>query len=113
MCGFIGVLNFNKKNIDINLKKIQNLNSLIRHRGPDSFNTESIGNCSLSHTRLSILDLSKNGNQPMFDEFHNIMIAYNGEIYNFEDLAKEFQLKEKYLFKSKTDTEVILYMNRY
>ncbi len=110
MCGFIGVLNFNKKNIDINLKKIQNLNSLIRHRGPDSFNTESIGNCSLSHTRLSILDLSKNGNQPMFDEFHNIMIAYNGEIYNFEDLAKEFQLKEKYLFKSKTDTEVILYL---
>lgn len=110
MCGFIGVLNFNKKNIDINLKKIQNLNSLIRHRGPDSFNTESIGNCSLSHTRLSILDLSKNGNQPMFDESHNIMIAYNGEIYNFEDLAKEFQLKEKYLFKSKTDTEVILYL---
>ncbi|MDP4266096.1 MAG: asparagine synthase (glutamine-hydrolyzing) [Bacteroidota bacterium] len=86
------------------------------HRGPDSSGTyhellEGTNiNVVLNHNRLSIIDLSEAGSQPMFTEDKNYAIIYNGEVYNFE------QLRDKYLknipLKSKTDTEVILYLYR-
>ena len=80
----------------------------MEHRGPDDsghFVDESI---SLGHRRLSILDLSAEGHQPMFDSDQEIVIVYNGEIYNFFDLEEELKSKG-YKFRSKTDTEMILY----
>jgi len=104
MCGISGIISkYNKKN---ELEKIKEMNDLISHRGPDDegfFNTSSV---SFGHRRLSILDLSNHGHQPMhyMDKY---VITYNGEIYNYIEIKKEL-LEEGYQFISDTDTEVIL-----
>ena len=106
MCGIIGInCNSNLKNtID---KSLINL----RHRGPDSsgFFISQENDTLIGHTRLAILDLSVNGNQPMFDTTNRFVISYNGEIYNFLDL-KDYLNKNYGLidWKTNTDTEVIL-----
>lgn len=109
MCGIAGFIDFRgKSNIEI-LKK---MTDSLQHRGPDDggiyfdeLNNYQIG---FGHRRLSILDLSNNGHQPMFTPDKDQVIVYNGEIYNFNDIRKELQdLGIK--FKSQTDTEVILY----
>jgi asparagine synthase (glutamine-hydrolysing) len=88
-------------------------NEAMRHRGPDDWglfidNTAGIG---LAHNRLSIIDLSKRGHQPMFDQEEEFAIVFNGEIYNFRNLRGE--LKELgYRFQSETDTEVVLHSYR-
>ena len=88
MCGFIGILNLNENNNE-DKNKLNQINYLLKHRGPDNSDTLSLGSCTLSHTRLSIIDLSQAGNQPMTDEEKKIIIAYNGEVYNFENLKKK------------------------
>ena len=101
MCGIAGIIG-KKTNAFENQRVLQS----IMHRGPNSFGTYSTKDITFIHTRLSILDVSKNGNQPMKDEKTGIIILYNGEIYNFQDLKKkEFQ---NHKFISNTDTEVIL-----
>lgn len=64
----------------------------------------------LGHVRLSILDLSHNADQPMSDDSQNYHIVYNGEVYNFKEIREE--LADKYVFKTNSDTEVILYSYR-
>jgi asparagine synthase (glutamine-hydrolysing) len=81
------------------------MNDIIAHRGPDFENSISIKNISLGHRRLSIIDLSENGNQPM--QYLHYYIIYNGEIYNFQTIRKEL-INLGYTFTSETDTEVIL-----
>ena len=79
----------------------------IAHRGPDAhgeYLDEGIGLC---HRRLSIIDLSEAGNQPMFSSDRNLVMVFNGEIYNFIELRAELEEKG-YCFKTKTDSEVIL-----
>ena len=61
---------------------------LLKHRGPDSFSIHWEGPCGLAHHRLSIIDCSPAGLQPMSNETGKIWIAYNGETYNFQDLKK-------------------------
>ena len=98
MCGISG---FNWKDE----QKIADMVAALAHRGPDaqgSFTEEGI---SLGHNRLSIIDLSAAANQPMFDEKEELVIVFNGEIYNFRELKEE--LKD-YPYKTKSDTEVIL-----
>lgn len=99
MCAING---FNWK--DENL--ILMMNEANRHRGPDDRGTFTNDGISLGHNRLSIIDLSPAGHQPMSyrDRF---VITFNGEIYNFPELKEELQ-KKGHLFKSKSDTEVIL-----
>ena len=84
--------------------------SITFHRGPDNKGIEYIKkhNIGLGHTRLSILDLSIEGKQPMFSTNGNIII-YNGEIYNYKSLKNEL-INDGFKFKSQTDTEVILYL---
>lgn len=94
MCGILGV-NFEVTNFSNSLK-------LLNHRGPDNLNFKSYGNFTLGHTRLSIIDLHSEANQPM--EFDNIAIVFNGEIYNYKELIKEYKLE----CKTKSDTEVII-----
>ena len=103
MCGIAGYISSQK------LKDAAMLQCL-HHRGPDhegSF-SDIINNKQvfLGHTRLSILDLSDDGNQPMFSEEKQTVIVFNGEIYNFEVLRKKYLSEEN--FHSKTDTEVVL-----
>jgi len=103
MCGIAGYISNEK------LNTIEMLN-VLKHRGPDhqSGYSDSTNNREvfLGHTRLSIIDLSSNGNQPMFSDDKQIILVFNGEIYNFEDLKVKYFKHD--LFHSKTDTEVIL-----
>lgn len=81
------------------------------HRGPDDCGTyiDEINEIGLAHTRLSIIDISESGHQPMFTENKDICIVFNGEIYNFEELRKEL-LALGYVFNGLSDTEVLLKM---
>jgi asparagine synthase (glutamine-hydrolysing) len=98
MCGIAG---FNFKDPAV----IEAMADAMQHRGPDDRGTYLDENVSLGHTRLSILDLSLKGHQPMF--FANLAIVYNGEIYNFQEIRTELEsLGCK--FTTGTDTEVIL-----
>ncbi len=102
MCGING---FNFKN----KKLIKQMNKTITHRGPDDSGIFMDENVSLGHVRLSIIDLSKKGKQPMKykKDGKEAFIVFNGEIYNFLKIREELK-KKGYRFKSKTDTEVIL-----
>lgn len=106
MCGIVGVIDYSR-NFDNQI--LENMNNKLYTRGPDDFGTElfrkdnyTIG---FGHRRLSILDLSALGRQPM--HFDNLWITYNGEVYNFEEIKDELFL-EGYNFISHSDTEVIL-----
>jgi len=101
MCGING-FNFTDKAL------IHKMNKLLNHRGPDSQGEYVDSNVSLGHTRLSIIDLTSAGNQPMPNEDESVWIVYNGEVYNFKELRNNF--KRKYQFKSETDTEVLIHL---
>lgn len=104
MCGISGIINKNGNLVDKG--EIQKINDLIVHRGPDDEGFYFEKNFAFGHRRLSILDLSSDGHQPMhyLDKY---IITYNGEVYNYLEIKEELQ-KDGYVFKSHTDTEVIL-----
>lgn len=101
MCGING---FSWKDTS----KLDEMNRMIKHRGPDGEGTYADNAISLGHVRLSILDLTQAGRQPMSNEDETIWISFNGEIYNFLDLKDEL-IKKGHKFKSNTDTEVIIH----
>lgn len=103
MCGIIGEFRFDKKKIDRENFKTK-LKS-IKHRGPDGEGIWSNDNCMLGHVRLSIIDLSEKGAQPMKSVQNNI-ISYNGELYNYKDLKN--RIDGTVALKSNSDTEVLL-----
>ena len=104
MCGILGKIDFNKK-ID-KQDFIKSLDSLI-HRGPDNTNILELSHAIFGHQRLSVLDLSKDGNQPMLSNDGRYSIIYNGELYNFKSLRQEISTKNNE-WNSNSDTEVIL-----
>ncbi|SEF94859.1 asparagine synthase (glutamine-hydrolysing) [Halpernia humi] len=104
MCGIAGIITPNAKNYS---EKIQKMTDAIAYRGPDSAHQEFYENAALGHRRLSIIDLSENGNQPMFSDTKNECIVLNGEIYGFLDIKKNYST---YPFRGTTDTEVVLAM---
>lgn len=105
MCGIAGKININNKNVSFG--EIERMIKAIDHRGPDDRGVFVNGNVGLGHCRLSILDLSVLGHQPMSDENQEVWITFNGEIYNFLELKEEL-IKQGHSFKSKSDTEVII-----
>jgi len=109
MCGIFGLVNYKRK---IEESEILSSSNLLEHRGPDDSGYEIIeqenSNILLLHRRLSILDLSPLGHQPMKNEDGNYLIILNGEIYNFKEIRKELE-NFGYKFKSNSDTEVALY----
>ena len=108
MCGIAGIikLNPNNGNLEAKIKKMQ---TALQHRGPDDagiyISTDK--QTALAHTRLSILDLSSAGHQPMSTSDGRYSITFNGEIYNFQEL-RENLISQGEKFHSQTDTEVIL-----
>ncbi|MGV8150749.1 MAG: asparagine synthase (glutamine-hydrolyzing) [Candidatus Woesearchaeota archaeon] len=100
MCGIVGFYGNDK----IILKR---MTSIISHRGPDQEGFFIDNKISLGFRRLSIIDLSKKGNQPMFNDDESLVIVFNGEIYNYKEIRTNLESK-KYQFKSDTDTEVII-----
>lgn len=106
MCGIGGVFSFEKK---VDFTSIQNMMSILHHRGPDGEgiwlnDSQQIG---LGHRRLSILDLSETGKQPMHFANNRYSITFNGEIYNYLELKKTL-IEKGYSFISSSDTEVLL-----
>lgn len=103
MCGIFGFTKFKKEDLE---KARESLHTL-HHRGPDQWNDYFDKDIYIGHQRLSILDLSEHGKQPMITPDEKVIITVNGEIYNFLELKKE--LEHKYDFKSTSDSEVVLY----
>ena len=110
MCGIAGLWSrsFNNNDLEIEVKKMA---SAINHRGPDhsGFWQDSSNSLYISHQRLSILDLSIAGNQPMFSHSGRYVISFNGEIYNFRQLKEELvKTRENIRWRGSSDTEVLL-----
>lgn len=103
MCGLFGVAPFDLKDIDSARSSLDELS----HRGPDSRGEWYEGDCYIGHRRLSILDLSSSGHQPMQSANKNVVIACNGEVYNYRELKK--QLEAEFNFTGNSDSEVILH----
>ncbi len=101
MCGFCGFINRKEKNI------IKEMNDAIIHRGPDDESYYKDENIAMGFRRLSIIDL-KGGRQPISNENDTMYITFNGEIYNFKEIKKDL-IKKGHIFKTNTDTEVILH----
>ncbi len=125
MCGICGEINFNG---NVEIDSIRKMCDVLAHRGPDDegivlFKKNKILEfkkpvpnkfhengfiAGLGHRRLSIIDLSEMGHQPMSNEDESIWIVYNGEIYNFQEIRCQLE-KKGHFFKSRSDTEVILH----
>ena len=110
MCGISGVISIIKKETELE-NKVKHMVSAQRHRGPDDEGTftwhDDRMTVSMGHNRLSIIDLTSDGHQPMKDVETGNVIVYNGEIYNYKELRRELQGKG-HIFRSKSDTEVVL-----
>ena len=104
MCGISGVINLNGKPVGEN--DIRLMMEKMKHRGPDDEGVFIDGNVGLGFVRLSILDLSIAGHQPMHSHNNRYVIIFNGEVYNYIEIREE--LKNDYHFKTGTDTEVVL-----
>ncbi len=101
MCGIAGFLGNGSKDV---LVKMQNR---LKHRGPDSLGLYFNKSFGFTQTRLKIIDLSDNANQPMWDSSNNFGIVFNGEIYNYVEIKRDLEAKG-YKFRTNSDTEVLL-----
>ena len=106
MCGIAGQMAFD--GVPVVRQRIAAMGAGLQHRGPDDAGIVVRGGMGLAHQRLSILDLSAAGHQPMSNGDGSIWLVFNGEIYNFEELRA--QLSGRYAFRSRTDTEVIIHL---
>ena len=105
MCRIAGLITKETRNDAEQL--VRAMTRALQHGGPDDEGIYSEGQVHLGHRRLSIIDLSKNGHQPMTDAQGGLWLVFNGEIYNFPELRAELE-KEGYQFRSGTDTEVLI-----
>lgn len=106
MCGIAGVFNLNGEPVATGLLK--RMTDAIAHRGPDGEGHYTDGGVGLGHRRLSIIDLSAAARQPMGNETGDVLLVYNGEIYNFQSLRVELESKG-HRFHSQTDSEVVIH----
>lgn len=104
MCGFIGFTN-SIDNADSVLGKMLDK---IKHRGPDAEGRYTDSDVALGHRRLSIIDVSDAGNQPLYSEDGKLVLVFNGEIYNYQSIREEL-VKKGYRFSTQTDSEVLIY----
>ena len=106
MCGFVAIYNPQEIQKKYTLDLLSRMTRLIEHRGPDNQDFFINQNIMMSHRRLSILDLSKEANQPMTD--NEITIVFNGEIYNYIEIKDQLERDHNIQFKTNSDTEVII-----
>lgn len=128
MCGIVGAFNFDNSNVDI--RQFAQMTESLKHRGPDStgtiyfslsnghvqevpgtypYESQPKAQGALGATRLSVLDLSENGRQPMINRKAKTILVFNGEIYNAPEYREHLKHKG-FRFKSQTDTEVVLFL---
>jgi asparagine synthase (glutamine-hydrolysing) len=106
MCGIAGIYNF-RSGRPVDPKLLRTMGVCLAHRGPDDEGYLQEGAVGLAHKRLTILDTSSRGRQPMLTEDGSVAIIFNGEIYNFLELRAELEA-EGHTFQSTSDTEVLL-----
>lgn len=104
MCGFVGFTN----RIDDAERVLTEMTDRIRHRGPDAGGQYIDAGIALGHRRLSIIDISEQGNQPIFNDDRSLVLVFNGEIYNYRALRAELQ-EMGYTFRTQTDSEVLIH----
>lgn len=105
MCGITGIFNLNGEPVSpVTLRK---MTDAIAHRGPDGEGFYSDGFVGFGHRRLAIIDLSSAGHQPMISRDQQVVLSYNGEIYNFQEIRAELE-SLGHRFRSRTDSEVVL-----
>jgi asparagine synthase (glutamine-hydrolysing) len=109
MCGFIGVIERNGLTPDLSF--LHGCRDMLAHRGPDAAGYYIDETTYLGFRRLAILDLSSDGDQPMCSDDEQLWVVFNGEIYNYIELRSGLEAKG-YRFRSKSDTEVLLYLYR-
>lgn len=103
MCSILGSVNLHCQK-----KDIEDINRLMKYRGPDNSNVIKIDtNSYFAHNRLAIIDLDHQSNQPFYDEEKRYTIVFNGEIYNYTEIREEL-MKSGHTFRTKSDTEVLL-----
>ncbi len=109
MCGIVGVVNYSSTRAPISTELLVRMRDTMVHRGPDDegIYLSADGRVGLGHRRLSILDLSAAGRQPMANARGDRWIVYNGEVYNFQELRSELEA-QGHRFRSRSDTEVLL-----
>jgi asparagine synthase (glutamine-hydrolysing) len=108
MCGIVGIVS----RTEIEKHSVQFMTDALKHRGPDaeSIYLDETKRVALGHTRLSIIDLSNEANQPMYSHDGRYIIVFNGEIYNFLEIKKQLHaLDQTIQFQTHSDTEVILH----
>lgn len=105
MCGICGVIT---NGVPVMKREIQQMTDTLKHRGPDDCGYFLNATVAFGHRRLSIIDLSQNGRQPMTNENATVQLVFNGEIYNFPEIRKELAQKN-HRFKSSSDSEVIVH----
>jgi asparagine synthase (glutamine-hydrolysing) len=106
MCGFVGMIALN--GADADSRVLGQMASMLHHRGPDDEGGYVSGSVGFGFRRLSILDLSPTGHQPMLSEDGQIVLVFNGEIYNYVELRRELQGRG-HKFTSRSDSEVLLH----
>jgi asparagine synthase (glutamine-hydrolysing) len=106
MCGIVGLFDTRGKR-EINRQLLERMNQIQVHRGPDEGELHTEPGIGFGHRRLSIMDVSS-GQQPLFNEDGTVVVVFNGEIYNFKELAKELSAAG-HLFRTHCDTEVIVH----
>lgn len=106
LCGILGIWARNKTG-EVQFRHIPQALSKLNHRGPDHQAYKIWSNVALGHTRLSIIDLSENANQPFSDGSGNYHLVFNGEIYNYREIKNDL-IKEGISFSTESDTEVLL-----
>ncbi len=106
MCGIVGVCNLNGEPVPQEL--LERMRDVMAHRGPDAAGQHREGPIGLAHRRLSIIDLSPAGHQPMTNETGDVHIVYNGELFNYQDIGEELR-RLGHIFRSRSDTEVLVH----
>ena len=107
MCGILGI---QTKTLPVSTQLLEEMTRTLAHRGPDAQKCEFFPehNVGLGHTRLSIIDLTESGSQPMSNREGSIWIVFNGEIYNHVQLRQQLQSRG-HKFSGSSDTEVIIH----
>ncbi|HEY3488882.1 MAG TPA: asparagine synthase (glutamine-hydrolyzing) [Candidatus Deferrimicrobiaceae bacterium] len=108
MCGIFGVVYADPAR-EAEPALLERMAAVLHHRGPDHTGVWTRGNVGLGHTRLSIIDLSPSGAQPMTNEDGSVRVTFNGEIYNYRELRK-WLVGRGHAFRSNTDTEVLVHL---
>jgi len=106
MCGICGIVNFDPSD-PVSPGVLEAMTDRISHRGPDDFGYFREGRVGLGHRRLSIIDLS-GGRQPIFNEDESVVVVFNGEIYNYQEITADL-IARGHVFRTHSDTETIVH----